>query len=186
MTEWLAAGAIVLALAAGVARAAPSVAEAVAGELRCLVTGGACPAQAAGEPPPDLLPGPFDDVPGTRDERDRTSTPRPPAGDQCSRSPDVLGALYDFSYACYGHDICWQLGTLGGATTTYAQCNARFLDAMLAHCARRHRASATGARCRGAARTYWTAVTAAAALRARRDCPQDPRLDRCVPGGRRR
>jgi hypothetical protein len=104
-------------------------------------------------------------VPGTRDERDRTSTPRPPAGDQCSRSPDVLGALYDFSYACYGHDICWQLGTLGGTTTTYAQCNARFLDAMLAHCARRHGASATGA-------------PAARAPTGRRSPPRP----RCAPG----
>jgi hypothetical protein len=182
MTEWLGVAAVVAVLAAGVAGGAARVAEAV-GTTLCGVVGGTCEARAA-SPEPDLAPGPFDDVPGTRDERDRVSTPRPPGGDQCSSSPDAVGSLYDFSYACYGHDICWQLGTLGGATTTYAQCNARFLDAMRAHCDRRHGSSARAGRCRAAARTYWAAVTAAAVVEARRDCPADPRLDRCVPVGR--
>jgi len=108
----------------------------------------------------DLQPGPYDDVPGTAQERINTSTPAPPDGDQCTLSPDTLPGLHDFSYACYAHDLCWQNGSFGGRPMTIGACNDEFRRRMRDHCDRRN----TGAReraCFAVADIYFAAVSAA-------------------------
>jgi hypothetical protein len=116
--------------------------------------------------------------PGTPDERARTTTPPPPGGDQCSMSPDVAGTgdwiLYDFSYACYGHDVCWQNGTLDGERQTIGSCNQIFEDLMREHCDLRWTGFGSGApenACFAAASAYREAVDIAGLAKAREDCP---------------
>jgi hypothetical protein len=169
--EMVALAALAAALALVSAGVPARLAEAVEGHL-CAIAGLACTAHAA-EREPVLTPqqqraaglGPSrwgEPAPGTPEERIAVRTPPPPAGDQCSHSPDRT-RIYDFSYACYGHDICWQLGTYGGATVGLPECNRIFLGAMRDHCERRHAGRPVRRRaCRAAARTYYAAVEAAA------------------------
>jgi hypothetical protein len=73
-------------------------------------------------------------LPGTPAERANTSTPLPPDGDQCSYSPDTLGPVVDWSYSCYGHDLCWQNGSYDGVTKDKHECNLIFRDNMRTEC----------------------------------------------------
>lgn len=171
----------------------------VAGKVEervCEIAARACAAEAhASAPRPlteqqrrarDLPPSQFGEpAPGTRQERIATRTPPPPDGDQCSMSPDVAQVprlagtrLYDFSYACYGHDICWQNGSYGGVAVDLFSCNRIFLRAMGDHCDRRHEGFGSGAAqalCADAARVYFTAVQAAALKKTRDQCNGDVR-----------
>ncbi len=101
-------------------------------------------------------------VEGTAAEQRNTTTPRPPGGDQCSLgSPDSLPGLYDFSWACYAHDVCYQNHQIGNTRYTRAQCDAIMLFKMYAECEFRHRwwSPARGV-CRNAANAYYAAVRA--------------------------
>lgn len=165
----------------------------IAGEVErrlCTLAGAACEARASERSPePELTPqqqaardlGPSEwgePAPGTPDERIRTRTPPPPSGDQCSHSPDQLGRTYDFNYACYGHDICWQTGGIGGVTMDKFGCNRVFLSDMRRHCDLRHGSGGVRRRaCRAAAFTYYEAVQAAAIAEERR-LPARARLRR--------
>jgi Prokaryotic phospholipase A2 len=182
--EYLAIAAGVVALAAALATVTPSLGEQVTGAFACVIDrvgagGGPCgsesanPGSAEAAQPDhddglterqraarDLQPGLYDDVPGTAQERINTSTPPPPGGDQCTLSPDTLPGLYDFSYACYAHDLCWQNGSIGGRPMTVGACNDEFRRRMRNHCDRRN----TGAReraCFAVADIYFAAVSAA-------------------------
>jgi hypothetical protein len=122
----------------------------------------------------ELQPGRYDDVPGTAQERMNTTTPPPPGGDQCSFSPDHVPGLYDFSYACYAHDLCWQNATMGGSPMTIGQCNDEFRRRMRDHCDRRNTGFGSGFRenlCFDAADTYFAAVSAAGVAKTIHDCP---------------
>jgi hypothetical protein len=183
--EYLAMAVGVVAVAATLATVTPSLGEQVTGAFGCVIErvgggGGPCgsPSASAGSAEAaatagvddgltdrqraarDLQPGRYDDVPGTAQERINTSTPAPPAGDQCTLSPDTLPGLYDFSYACYAHDLCWQNGSFGGRPMTISACNEEFRRRMRDHCDRRN----TGAReraCFAVADIYFAAVSAA-------------------------
>jgi Prokaryotic phospholipase A2 len=182
--EYLAIAVGVVAVAATLATVTPSLGERVTGAFGCVIErvgggGGPCgsssaragSAEAAANADDDglterqraardLRPGPYDDVPGTAQERINTSTPAPPGGDQCTLSPDTLPGLYDFSYACYAHDLCWQNGSFGGRPMTIGACNDEFRRRMRDHCDRRN----TGAReraCFAVADIYFAAVSAA-------------------------
>jgi hypothetical protein len=196
--EYLAIAVGVVAVAATLATVMPSLGERVTGAFACVIErvgggGGPCgsPSASAGSAEAaandddrlterqraarDLQPGPYDDVPGTAQERINTSTPPPPGGDQCTLSPDTIAGLYDFSYACYAHDLCWQNGSFGGRPMTVAACNDEFRRRMRDHCDRRH----TGAReraCFGIADIYYAAVSVAGTVN-----PPRPRR-RAAPG----
>jgi phospholipase A2-like protein len=197
--EYLAIAAGVVALAAALATVTPSLGDRVTGAFACVIDrvghgGGACGSQSASagsaeaaQPDDDdelterqraardLQPGRYDDVPGTAQERINTSTPPPAAGDQCTLSPDKLPGLYDFSYACYAHDLCWQNGSIGGTPMTIGACNDEFRRRMRDHCDRRNTGFGSGVRenaCFDVADTYFAAVSAAGIAKAVRDCPQ--------------
>jgi hypothetical protein len=182
--EYLAIAVGVVALAAVLATVTPSLGERVTSAFACVIErvgagGGPCGSQTANagsaeaaQPDDDdglterqraardLQPGLYDDVPGTTQERIDTSTPPQPGGDQCTLSPDKLPGLYDFSYACYAHDLCWQNGSIGGRPMTIGACNDEFRRRMRDHCDRRN----TGAReraCPAIADIYFAAVSAA-------------------------
>jgi hypothetical protein len=197
--EYLAIAAGVVALAAGLAAVTPSLGERVTGAFACVIDRvggdeGPCGSQSAGagraeaatrdddggltereRAARDLQPGRYDDVPGTAQERIDTSTPPPPAGDQCTLSPDKLPGLYDFSYACYAHDLCWQNGSIGGTPMSIGACNDEFRRRMRDHCDRRNTGFGSGVRenaCFDVADTYFAAVSAAGIAKAVRDCPE--------------
>lgn len=178
-------GTLVVASAVVAALATTHVGQAISGEASrvvCQIAAADCPAQAAETPPGDGLTdeqrrardlGPSElgePAPGTPEERIHTRTPPPPGGDQCSSSPDTfqvpgVGRLYDFSYACYGHDLCWQNGTYGGVPRDLFECNRIFLASMRDHCDRRHTGFGSGLlenRCFEIAEVYFAAVQAAA------------------------
>jgi hypothetical protein len=182
--EYLAIAGGVVALAAALATVTPSLSERVTSAFGCVIErvggdGGPCGSESADagsaeaaqhddddglterqRAAHDLQPGLYDDVPGTAQERIATSTPPPPGGDQCTLSPDKLPGLYDFSYACYAHDLCWQNGSIGGRQMTIGACNDEFRRRMRDHCDRRN----TGAReraCFAVADIYFAAVSAA-------------------------
>ncbi len=122
----------------------------------------------------DLQPDRYDDVPGTAEERMNTATPPPPGDDQCSFSFDHVAGLYDFSYACYAHDLCWQNGSIGGSDMTIGACNDEFRRRMRDHCDRRNTGFGSGFRenrCFDAADAYFGAVSAAGAAKTIHDCP---------------
>jgi hypothetical protein len=77
-------------------------------------------------------------VAGTAAERNNTTTPRPPGGDQCSNSPDSVVGLYDFSWACYAHDVCYQNHRLNGHAESRFGCDNIFLGKMRHECEYRH------------------------------------------------
>jgi Prokaryotic phospholipase A2 len=193
--EYLAIAAGVVALAAPLAVVTPSLGEKVAGTFACVIDrvgggGGTCgsPSGSAEAATPvddglsereraarDLQPGIYDDVPGTAQERIATSTPPPPAGDQCTASPDKVPGLYDFSYGCYAHDLCWQNGSIGGRPMTIGACNDEFRRRMRDHCDRRNTGFGSGVRenaCFDVADTYFAAVSAAGIAKAVHDCPR--------------
>lgn len=182
--EYLAIAVGVVAVAAALATVTPSLGERVTSAFACVIErvssdGGPCGSESANaasaeaaQPDDDdglterqraardLQPGLYDDVPGTAQERINTSTPPPPGGDQCTLSPDKLPGLYDFSYACYAHDLCWQNGSIGGRPMTIGACNDEFRRRMRDHCDRRN----IGAReraCFAVADIYFAAVSAA-------------------------
>jgi hypothetical protein len=199
--EYLAIAAGVVVLAAAVAAVTPSLGEQVTGAFACVIDrvgggdGGSCGSQSASagsaeaaehgdddddglsdreRAARDLQPGRYDDVPGTAQERIATSTPPPPDGDQCTASPDKVPGLYDFSYACYAHDLCWQNGSIGGRPMTIGSCNDEFRRRMRDHCDRRNTGFGSGVRenlCFDAADTYFAAVSAAGAVKTAQDCP---------------
>lgn len=169
----------------------------IAGEVErlvCEIAGGDCSAQAE-EPPPDEpeetpeqrrarelgSSEQGEPPPGTPDERARTDSPLPPDGDQCSTAPDVADfpgtdwRLYDFSYACYGHDVCWQNGTYDGEAQTIGSCNEIFEDLMRDHCDRRWTGFGSGTpenACFRVADVYREAVDWAGLKKASEDCPE--------------
>jgi hypothetical protein len=183
----LAGGAVVLALVT----AAPSIGADIAGGITgatCEVTGETCSEDGGdegSEPPLDPPPEPSEraepgqecpqdpELPGNCSEQRTTATPLPPAGDQCSWAPDEgsIGGisaltLYDFSYACYGHDLCWQNGSYEGERKTRHQCNEIFHEKMREHCNERHTGFGSGFaenRCFDVAECYYIAVEAASA-----------------------
>jgi hypothetical protein len=106
-------------------------------------------------------------LPGTPSERANTSTPLPPDGDQCSSSPDTIAGLVDFSYSCYGHDLCWQNNSYNGSSETESSCNDIFLDNMREQCDEQNTgfgSSIPEGICKGFADDYYTAVSAISAV----------------------
>ncbi|MGI9099903.1 MAG: phospholipase A2 [Solirubrobacteraceae bacterium] len=99
---------------------------------------------------------------GTAAERRNTTTPLPPGGDQCSLgAPDYVWSLYDFSWACYAHDVCYQNHQLNGRTRSRLDCDNIMLAKMVAECDSRHgRWNPKRYVCRDAATKYWGAVRA--------------------------
>lgn len=177
----IAAAVVVLALVTAAPTLGSDIASGMQGAV-CAITGETCAQggdqEAELDPPPEpgepAEPGqecPDDpELPGTCSEQQNTATPLPPDGDQCSWSPDrasipVLdAALYDFSYACYGHDLCWQNGSYGGESKTRHQCNEIFHENMREHCDERHTGFGSGFaenRCFEVAECYYIAVEAA-------------------------
>lgn len=77
-------------------------------------------------------------IEGTASERARTTTPLPPGGDQCTRSPDSVIGFYDFSWACYAHDACYQNHSLNGRAESRFGCDNIFLGKMRHECEYRH------------------------------------------------
>jgi len=100
---------------------------------------------------------------GTPAERANTSTPPPPGGDQCSLgSPDLVKGLYDFSWACYAHDVCYQNHQLNGQNHSRAGCDSIFLAKMDAECKSRHSSwNPKRTLCLHVSEAYWAAVRAA-------------------------
>jgi hypothetical protein len=99
---------------------------------------------------------------GTTAERNNTTTPLPPGGDQCSLgAPDYVWSLYDFSWACYAHDVCYQNHQLNGQGRSRLNCDNIMLAKMYAECNSRHgRFNPKRYVCRNAANHYWAAVRA--------------------------
>jgi hypothetical protein len=99
---------------------------------------------------------------GTAAERRNTTTPLPPGGDQCSLgAPDYVWSLYDFSWACYAHDACYQNHQLNGRKRSRLDCDNIMLAKMVAECDSRHgRWNPKRYVCRDAATKYWGAVRA--------------------------
>jgi len=97
---------------------------------------------------------------GTPAERANTSTPPPPGGDQCSLgAPDLVWSLYDFSWACYAHDVCYQNHQLNGQDHSRAGCDDIFRAKMNAECNSRHgRWNPKRYVCRDRATDYWMVV----------------------------
>jgi hypothetical protein len=96
---------------------------------------------------------------GTPDEQRNTSTPLPPDGNQCTASPDSMPGLYDFSWACYAHDLCYQNHSVNGVPMSRSECDSMFLTRMLAECDSRHSWwNPARYACRDMARTYFLAV----------------------------
>jgi hypothetical protein len=105
-------------------------------------------------------------LPGTSSERANTSTPLPPDGDQCSYSPDTISGIVDFSYSCYGHDLCWQNNSYNGVSESESSCNQIFLDNMREECDEQNTgfgSSIPEGVCKGTAETYYEAVSVASA-----------------------
>lgn len=105
-------------------------------------------------------------LPGTPSERANTTTPLPPDGDQCSSSPDTIAGLVDFSYSCYGHDLCWQNNSYNGSPETESSCNQIFLDNMVQECDEQNTgfgSSVPQNLCEGFANDYYVAVSAVSA-----------------------
>lgn len=75
---------------------------------------------------------------GTAAERAHTRTPLPPRGDQCSNAPDSVRGFYDFSWACYAHDVCYQNHSLNGRRESRFGCDNIFLGKMRHECRYRH------------------------------------------------
>jgi hypothetical protein len=99
---------------------------------------------------------------GTRAERANTTTPLPPGGDQCSLgAPDYVWSLYDFSWACYAHDVCYQNHQLNGRGRSRLDCDNIMLAKMVAECDSRHgRFNPKRYACRDVAARYWAGVRA--------------------------
>ena len=97
---------------------------------------------------------------GTPAEQRNTTTPLPPGGDQCSLgAPDYVAGLYDFSWACYAHDVCYQNHQLNGVSRTRRNCDDIMLAKMVAECDTRHgRWNPKRYVCRDVADHYWLAV----------------------------
>lgn len=107
-------------------------------------------------------------LPGTPAERANTTTPLPPGGDQCSYSPDTIAGIVDFSYSCYGHDLCWQNNSYNGAPQTESSCNQIFLDNMRQECDEQNTgfgSSIPEQVCRVAAEDYYIVVASISAVR---------------------
>ena len=100
-------------------------------------------------------------IEGTASERARTTTPLPPGGDQCTRSPDSVVGFYDFSWGCYAHDVCYQNHRLNGHAESRFGCDNIFLGKMRHECSYRH-AWWSPARysCYDVANTYYAFVRA--------------------------
>ncbi len=78
-------------------------------------------------------------IEGTEAERRNTTTQLPPDGDQCSLgAPDMIPLLYEFSWACYAHDVCYQNHQLNGVVRTRRRCDDIMLAKMHAECDSRH------------------------------------------------
>jgi Prokaryotic phospholipase A2 len=106
-------------------------------------------------------------LPGTSSERANTTTPLPPDGDQCSWAPDTIAGLVDFSYSCYGHDLCWQNNSYNGSPETESSCNEIFLDNMREECDEQNTgfgSSIPEGICKGFAEDYYDAVSAVSAV----------------------
>lgn len=101
-------------------------------------------------------------IEGTPAEQRNTTTQLPPGGDQCSLgSPDSVRAVYDFSWACYAHDVCYQNHQIGNTRYSRVQCDTIMLLKMYAECDARHRWwSPTRSVCRSAGNAYFGAVRA--------------------------
>jgi hypothetical protein len=99
---------------------------------------------------------------GTAAERKNTTTPLPPGGDQCSLgAPDLVWSLYDFSWACYAHDVCYQNHQLNGRGRSRLDCDNIMRAKMFAECDSRHgRWNPKRYVCRNTANHYWAAVRA--------------------------
>jgi len=100
---------------------------------------------------------------GTSRERAYTTTPLPPGGDQCSLgAPDSVRGLYDFSWACYAHDVCYQNHALNGRNRSRGDCDAILLTKARAECDSRHnRWNPKRYACRDIATYYWEGVRVA-------------------------
>lgn len=106
-------------------------------------------------------------LPGTESERANTTTPLPPDGDQCSSSPDTIAGLVDFSYSCYGHDLCWQNNSYNGYSETESSCNQIFLDNMREECDEQNTgfgSSIPESACKTIAEDYYTVVSGISAV----------------------
>jgi Prokaryotic phospholipase A2 len=106
-------------------------------------------------------------LPGTPSERANTTTPLPPGGDQCSSSPDTIAGLVDFSYSCYGHDLCWQNNSYNGSPETESSCNQIFLDNMEKECDEQNTgfgSSIPQNACEGFAHDYYMVVSGISAV----------------------
>jgi hypothetical protein len=99
---------------------------------------------------------------GTPAEQANTTTPRPPGDDQCSLgAPDKVRGLYDFSWACYAHDVCYQNHQLNDRKRSRLDCDNILLAKMRAECDSAHgRYNPKRYACRKAASTYYAAVRA--------------------------
>ena len=106
-------------------------------------------------------------LPGTQSERANTSTPLPPDGDQCTGSPDTIAGIVDFSYSCYGHDLCWQNASYNGSYESESSCNSIFLDNMYEECDEQNTgfgSSIPEGICKDAADHYYAVVSAVSAV----------------------
>ena len=145
IVEWLVALTGVVALAASLAVAVPTVAPAVTGGMQteiCRVTGGSC-AGGKTEPAPVATPA-----------EQPAAAPRDFCGSGFFNAPELW-----FTSACEGHDRCY------GAHRGKAACDTAFLNDMLATCATMGSSSSGGvspgitrASCRAAAHLYYKAV----------------------------
>lgn len=98
-------------------------------------------------------------IEGSPAERSNTTTPAPPNEEQCSLGArDVIKGLFDFSWACYAHDVCYQNHQLNGIVRDRAGCDAIFLAKMKAECKSRHRRGLKRSACNRVAATYYRAV----------------------------
>lgn len=99
---------------------------------------------------------------GTQAERSNTTTPLPPGGDQCSLgAPDYVRSLYDFSWACYAHDVCYQNHQLNGRRRSRLDCDNIMVAKMGAECDSRHgQFNPKRYACRTTATHYWAGVRA--------------------------
>ncbi len=76
---------------------------------------------------------------GTPAERSNTTTPTNMANDQCSlKVPDIVSGVYNFSWACYAHDVCYQNHQLNGIWRSRETCDDIFKAKMDAECLARH------------------------------------------------
>lgn len=98
-------------------------------------------------------------IEGTEAERRNSTTSLPPGGDQCSLgAPDSVKDLYDFSWACYAHDLCYQNHQLNGQERSRSACDNILLAKAVAECDSRNPKRRA---CQVAARAYWAGVRAA-------------------------